>query len=111
MRTAIPPPPSLSMAITASRSGLVSRVPRSGFHAAILVIEAHDVVFADVITALNLDHHQGIRAGIFQAVPRFQRDKSRFIDLYRINALAVGDARRAADHHPMLAAMSVHLQR
>ena len=53
----------------------------SGFHASILVVKAHDVVFPDVISALNLDHHQRFRAGIFQPVLCFQRDESRFVDV------------------------------
>src|SRR5689334_14865736 len=80
-------------------------------NATVFVVEAHDVVFAQVIPALHFDHYQRLVARIFQPVACLDRDEGRLVDQKRINAIAVGDARFPADDHPVFTAPVVKLQR
>src|SRR5471030_3204104 len=75
------------------------------------VLEAHDVVLAQVAAGLHFDQVQRHLAGIFQPVVHADRDIGRLVFRQQLDALAAGDAGRAADHHPVLGAVVVHLQR
>src|SRR5689334_2000722 len=55
-------------------------------NATVFVVEAHDVVFAQVIPALHFDHYQRLVARIFQPVACLDRDEGRLVDQKRINA-------------------------
>src|SRR5687768_8566564 len=79
--------------------------------AAVAVLEAHDVVLAEIRAGLHLDDVQRDLAGILDAVLRAERNVGRLILLEQERLLAARDARSAGDYDPMLGAMMMHLQR
>ena len=52
---------------------------RSGRHAPVLVVEADDVVLAEVVAALDLDHHQRVACRILQPMLRLDRNVRRAV--------------------------------
>src|SRR5690606_15246543 len=88
-------------------SGMVS-CGRSG--AAVGVLETDDVVLAQVAAGLDLDQLQRQLAGIAQAVGDAQRDVGALVLGQQDHLVPAGDLGRAADHHPVLGAVVVHLQ-
>ena len=79
--------------------------------AAIAVLEAHDVVLAEIGAGLHLDDVQRNLAGILDAMLRAERNVGRLILLEQERLLAARDARRAGDDDPVLGAMMMQLQR
>src|SRR5215467_3395372 len=79
--------------------------------AAVAVLEAHDVVLAEVRPRLYLDDLEHDGARILDAMLHADRDVSRLVLLEEEHLLAAGDARRACDDHPVLGPMMMHLQR
>lgn len=77
----------------------------------IFVIETDDVVFPEVFPALHFDHDEVDHALILQSVLVSGGDERGFIGADEYLAIAVDHGRHAADHHPVLAAMVMHLQR
>ena len=78
----------------------------------IIVLDADDIIFAEIAAGLHLDQFEIDLAGIFQPMP----DADRHIDRIRFHAailLSVADRhpRRAAHHDPVLGAMMMQLQR
>src|SRR5437660_187100 len=82
-----------------------------GLFASIAILEAHDVVLAEVFAALHFDEYQVFAPGVFKTVLGTRRDISRFVRRHFELGFAVDDLGRAADHDPMFATMVVHLQR
>src|SRR6516165_11287139 len=79
--------------------------------ASVDILEAHDVILAQVGAGLHLDDLEGDHAGVLDAVPDANRDVGRLVLLEQEHVLATGDARGPRHHHPVLGAMVVHLQR
>ena len=61
-----------------------------GFYPAILVVKADDVVLAQVVAALHLDHHQRVAALVLEAMLGLARDERRFVGVHLEDALAIG---------------------
>lgn len=81
-----------------------------GSAAAVGVIEASDVVLAEIGAGLHLDDFQGNLAGIFQAVPRADGNEGGLVLGDQESLVSPRHARRAAHDDPVLRAMMVHLQ-
>src|ERR1700739_1679419 len=79
--------------------------------AAVAVLEAHDVVFAEVGPRLHLDDLEHDGAGILDAVLHADRDVGRLVLLEKKHLFAASNARGSGDHDPMLRAMMMQLQR
>src|SRR5438132_234543 len=75
----------------------------------VLVVEAHDVVLAEIIAALHLDQHERISAGILEAMHRLDRNVRRLIRFQLEHVIAARDAGAAVDDDPMLAAPMMQL--
>ncbi len=58
------------------------------------VLEAHDVVLAQVVPGLNFDHFQEIGPWVFQTVFDVNRDVGRLIRLQIEHLVATGNPRR-----------------
>src|SRR5207302_1670674 len=72
-------------------AGPAGRMGSGGRLAAVSIVEAHDVVLANVLAALDLDQEQRLRARIFQPVPVSDWNESRLVDANGVDAIAVGD--------------------
>ena len=82
---------------------------RSDLGPPVVVLEAADVVLADVVAALHLDDHQLLVVRVGDAVRRPEADVDRVTGL-RDDGLAVDDAGgRAGDDDPVLGAVLVGL--
>src|SRR5207245_4497001 len=77
----------------------------------VVVLQPHDVVLADVIAGLHLDHHAVDGAGIREAMRRADLDVGRLVRPQKSLLLGIDDLRRAGDHDPVLAAVVVQLKR
>src|SRR5215472_4448134 len=75
------------------------------------ILEAHDVILTEVGARLYFDDLERRGAGILDAVLDAQRDEGRLVLLEHEHLIPARDARRAGDHHPVLGAMAVQLQR
>lgn len=75
-----------------------------------MVREADDVVFAQVLAALDFDHHEVDDAGVVQAVLVPGRDVGGLVGVQHGFFVAVLHNGGAADHDPVFAAVVVHLQ-
>ena len=75
------------------------------------ILEAHDVVFAQVATGLDLDDLQGNGPGVLQPVVAAHRDVGRLVLGDQECPIVAGHAGGAGDHDPVLGPMVVHLQR
>src|SRR5689334_13439927 len=80
-----------------------SHAVKSHNNPSVLVVEAHDVVLAEIIAALHLDQHEGVGAGIFEAMHRLDGNVRRLIRFELEYVIAASDARAAVDDDPMLA--------
>jgi len=76
----------------------------------VVILEANDIVFAEVLAILNLDEHQVDDAGILQAVRRAVGNVGRLIAAEHQFAIAADNLRRTGNYNPMLAPVVVHLQ-
>src|SRR5579863_6888130 len=79
--------------------------------AAVTVLEAHDVVLAQVRPRLHLDDLEHYGARILYTVLHADRDIGRLILLEQEHLLAARDACGARHHHPVLGTVMVQLQR
>src|SRR5215469_16871268 len=79
--------------------------------ASVTVLEAHDVVLAEIRARLHLDDLEHYGAGVLDTVLHADRDVGGLVLLEEELFLAARDARGARDHHPMLGAVVMHLQR
>src|SRR6202007_2523580 len=84
---------------------------RRSLRATVVVLDADDVVLAEIAAGLHLDQLQHDLAGIVQPVHRAHRDINRLVLVHGLDVVIDGDARRAAHHDPVLGAMVVLLQR
>jgi len=86
-------------------------LPPSSFYrgASEVIFEAHDVVFAEVVAALDFDEDESITAGILDAVRGTEGDVNRLAE--RDDDLSSVECHfgRAANDHPMLGAARVLL--
>ncbi len=79
--------------------------------AAVIVGEANDIVFAQVIAGLNLDEVQINDAGVSQAVAGALGDIDGFIRENHFFQVVAFDLGSTGNDHPMLGTVVVHLQR
>ena len=77
----------------------------------IVVLDALDIVLAEIAASLHLDKFEIDLAWIFQTVPGAARYVDRFVLVQHPHAVADGHPRRAAHDHPMLGTMMMQLQR
>ena len=83
--------------------------PAAGLLPPVVVVEAADVVLAEVVAALHLDDHQLVVVEVGDAVRRPDPDVDAAAGL-DLDGLAVDRAgRRAGDHDPVLGALAVGL--
>jgi len=94
----------------ATHKGFLHRIPYSQVNtlgASVAIVEAHDVVLAEVRAALHLDQHQVARADVGQPMPLAERDEAVLPrpggELLRAHL----HQRLALHHDPMLAALVV----
>src|SRR6478735_2309456 len=78
--------------------------------AAVSVLEADDVVFAEVAAGLDFDDFERNRAGVAQAVRFAQRNVGRLILGQQHGLVAASDFSRAAHDDPVLGAVMMFLQ-
>src|SRR5690606_19450891 len=83
----------------------------AGSLATVGVVEADDIIFAEIGATLNLNDFQVHLAGVFQAMGGAQRDKGGLVFSQQQGFFATGDLGGAAHHDPVLGAVVVHLQR
>src|SRR5215472_11899590 len=104
----VPTMPRMSYSRRIAGSKRCMEAPRSG--PPVMVLEADDVVLAEIGTRLHFDHMQRDFAGVFQPVRGTERDIGRLVfgedDLF----LAAADLGGALHDHPVLGAVMVHLQ-
>ena len=74
------------------------------------VLEAHDVVLAQISARLHFDDFQRQRARVFQAMLHADGNLSRLILGEQKSLSAARHLGRAAHHYPMLGAVVMHLQ-
>src|SRR5215831_5093010 len=79
--------------------------------ASVDVVEAHDVVLAEIATDLHLDQFERDLAGIGEPMNAADRDIDGFVFVHAAHVIAERDLGRSLDHDPMLGAMEVLLQR
>ncbi len=75
---------------------------------AVIIFEAHDVVFTQIPATLNFDHDQIEQARIFQTVFVAGGDVGGFIGVHKKFAGVIDDLGNTAHHDPVLAAVMVH---
>jgi len=79
--------------------------------AIIVVIKTDDIVFTQILTALNLDDHQRDLARILQTVVLADGDKGGLVDIDHLLHLSAGHQSGAGHDDPVFAAMMMLLQR
>ncbi len=77
----------------------------------IVVLDAFDIVLAEIAPGLHLDQFKIDLAGILQAVPGAARHIDRFVFVQHLHLVADRHPRRAANDDPMLGPVMVQLQR
>src|SRR6202171_26228 len=75
------------------------------------IVEAHDVVFAEVRARLHLDDLEGHLPGVLEPVAHAERDERRFVFAQEKLLVAARDERRAAHDDPVFGAVVMHLKR
>ena len=78
--------------------------------AAVAVLEAHDVVFAEVLPALHLNQLDGDFSGIAEPVFATQGDVGALVLTQQLLFAVTFDDRCSAHHDPVLSPVVVHLQ-
>src|SRR5205814_9914787 len=79
--------------------------------APVVVLDADDVVLAEIAAGLDFDQFELDLAGILQPVHRADRDVDRFVLVHGLDQFIDGDLRGAAHHDPVLGPMMMLLQR
>src|SRR5258706_6570321 len=92
------------------RDGAVADFRRVRSLPAVMVLEADDVVFAEIAAGLHLDDMQRDLARVLQAVRRAKRDIGRLVLGQHQLLVAAHDLCAGLADHPMLGATMVHLQ-
>ena len=87
------------------------RATSASLGAAIIVLDADDVVFAQIAAGLNLDQVKRYLAWIFQPVNGADRDIDRFVLVHGLDRLIHRHARGALHDDPVLRAVMMLLQR
>src|SRR6267142_6398708 len=82
-----------------------------GSGALVIVLDANDIVLAEIAAGLDFDQLQRNLARIFHPVSRADRNIDRFVLMYGLDEFIDGHARRATHHDPVLGAMVMLLQR
>ncbi len=82
---------------------------RSG--APIIILDADDVVLAEIAAGLNLDQFQQNLAGIFQPMDRADRDMDRLVLMHGLDEFIDRYARRAAHDDPVLGEFPANRER
>jgi hypothetical protein len=77
----------------------------------VIVLDADDVILAEIAAGLHLDQLQQDLSGVLEPVHRAHRDIDRLVLVHGLDVVIDGDSRRAAHHDPVLGAMVVLLQR
>jgi hypothetical protein len=77
----------------------------------VIILNADDVVLAEITAGLNLDQFQQNLAGVFQPVDGADRDIDRLVLVHDLDQFVDGHARGAAHHDPVLGAVMMLLQR
>ena len=95
---------------TGQPTGDLHRV-RYRLRSAVSVLEADDVVLAEIGARLHLDEVERDLAGIFEAVARAERNVGRLVLVQDQLLIALGHLGGAGDDDPVLGAMVMHLQR
>jgi len=80
-------------------------------HAPVLIVEPDNVVLAEIVAALDLDHYQRHGCGIAEPVLGFHGNERRFVCAHRVRFLAARHIGNAAHDHPVLAPPVVQLKR
>lgn len=75
------------------------------------ILEAYNIVFSQIIAALDLDHDQINDPWVFQAMLVPGRNKGGLVSVEHELAIVVENAGHAGYHDPVLAAVMMHLQR
>src|SRR5579885_1785998 len=91
------------------RSQFWAPAQRSG--ARIDILEAHDVVFAQIIATLYFDDFNGLFGHVLEAMLRAQWNEYGFILAQVENIFSARDAGGSEHHYPVLGATMMHLQR
>src|SRR5689334_8916869 len=78
---------------------------------AIGIVVAHDVIFAQIGTGLDLYEAKRLLAGVFQTVPRADRDISGLVFLEQEHLVIASHLGGALHDHPMFRTLGVALQR
>ena len=76
----------------------------------VVVVEAHDVVFAEIAPGLDFDHFERDLSRIFESIDATKRDKDRFVLAQQDRFVVACHASGAFDDHPMLGAVVMHAQ-
>src|SRR5580658_8358376 len=77
---------------------------------AVIVLDANDIVLAEITAGLNLDKFEIDLAGVGEAMGRADRQIDRFVLMDVFNPAIKRHLGGAAHHHPMLRPMMVLLQ-
>src|SRR5690606_16107462 len=83
----------------------------SGQCPAVVVVQAHDIVLAQIITALDFDQHQFINAMVAETMPLPDRYLHRFVVAQYPAKITVFYGGFALHHHPMFMSVMMQLQR
>src|SRR5262249_49367960 len=75
------------------------------------VVEAHDIVLAEIAADLHLDQFERDLAGIGEPMNAADRDIDRLVLVHAAHVVAESDLGRSCDHHPMFRPVEVLLQR
>ena len=76
---------------------------------AVNIVEAHDIVLAEVITRLYFDNIEDLVAGIFEIMRGSQWYENRLVFMQVENFIVAENARGAFDYDPVFGAMVMHL--
>ena len=79
-------------------------------NSSIAILKANNVVLAEVLAALHLDHHQVDDPGVFKPMPVAGGNVGGLIGGDEEFVFAIDHLGHAADDDPVFAAMMVHLQ-
>src|SRR6185436_3871977 len=79
--------------------------------ALVVVLDADDVVLAEIAAGLDFDQFELDLAGILQPVHRADRDVDRFVLVHGLDQFVDGHLCRSAHHDPVLGTVVMLLQR
>src|SRR5438876_8710102 len=103
-RTGTPAPPALDLNASQD-SGSASRSLAS-----VAILEAHDIILAEIGARLHFDDLERHGTGVLDAVLHAHRDIGRLVLLEEKDFVSAGHARGAGDDHPVLGPVMMQLQ-